>query len=52
MSDPQLRHELDKLLRDLFLGLVYCILVKGFNTSYRNKETILFAIDRNYGNWN
>ena len=28
------------------------VLVKGFNLSYHNKETILFTIDPHYGNLN
>ena len=28
------------------------VLVKGFNLSYYNKETILFTIDPYYGNLN
>ena len=29
---------------------VYWVLVKGFNLSYHDKETILFTIDPYYGN--
>ena len=30
----------------------YWVIVKGFNLSYQNRETILFTIDPYYGNLN
>ena len=33
-------------------SIQYWVLVKGFNLSYQNKETILFTIDPHYGNLN
>ena len=31
---------------------LYWVLVRGFNLSYHNKDTILFTVDPHYGNLN